>query len=90
MKLINLIDKLTNKPAKLLNLDTGKIEVNSPADLTLIDINTSQKINLEKMISKSNNSLFDEHDVKGKILCTIVDGRIVYSDSEFIYSEANI
>ncbi len=90
MKLINLIDKLTYKPAKLLNLDAGKIKVNSPADLTLIDINTSQKINLEKMISKSNNSLFDEHDVKGKILCTIVDGRIVYSDSEFIYSEANI
>ena len=83
MKLIKLIDKLTNQPAKLLNLNTGKIAINSPADLTLIDINTSNILNLENMNSKSNNSLFDEYESKGKILCTIVDGRIVYTDQKF-------
>ncbi len=35
------------------------------------------------MISKSKNSLFDDYDGKGKILYTIVDGRIVYSDPNF-------
>ena len=83
MKIIKLIDKLTNQPAKLLNLNTGKIAINSPADLTLIDIKTSNVLNLENMNSKSNNSLFDEYETKGKILCTIVDGRIVYTDQKF-------
>ena len=86
MKLIDLIDKITYKPAKLLNLNTGKIKVNSPADLTLIDVNTPYQLMLENMNSKSKNSLFDNYNVKGKILCTIVDGRIVYSEPNFKYS----
>ncbi len=86
MKLINLIDKLTYEPAKLLNLNTGKIKINAPADLTLIDINTPYQLILENMNSKSKNSLFDEYNVKGRILCTVVDGRIVYSEPSFEYN----
>ena len=82
MELIDLIDKITNQPAKLLNLDTGKLKINSPADLTIIDINNSNKINLEDMKSKSKNSLFDQYNYKGKILYTIVDGRIVFESSK--------
>jgi dihydroorotase len=83
MELIKLIDKLTYQPAKLLNLNSGKLKIGSPADITLIDINTPHKLKLENMISKSKNSLFDDYDGKGKILYTIVDGRIVYSDPNF-------
>ena len=85
MKLIDLIDKITNQPAKLLNLDVGKLKIDSPADLTIIDINYSNKIKLESMKSKSKNSLFDNYDSKGKILCTIIDGRIVFKSAEFKY-----
>jgi len=85
MKMIDLIDKITNQPAKLLNLDTGKLKINSPADLTIIDINNSNKIKLEKMKSKSKNSLFEKYNAKGKILCTIVDGRIVFNTTELKY-----
>ena len=84
MKLINLIDKITNQPAKLLNLDTGKLYINAPADLTIIDINHSYKLQLDNMKSKSKNSLFDDYETKGKVLATIVDGRIVYKSEEFI------
>jgi len=83
MKLIDLIDKITNQPAKLLNLNTGKLKINSPADLTIIDINYSNKIKLEEMKSKSKNSLFDQYNYRGKTLCTIVDGRIVFKSDEF-------
>ena len=40
------------------------------------------------MISKSKNSLFDDYDGKGKVLYTIVDGRIVYSDPKLKFSTA--
>jgi len=83
MKLIDLIDKVTNQPAKLLNLNSGKLKIDSPADLIIIDINYSNKIKLEEMKSKSKNSLFDQYNYKGKNLCTIVDGRIVFKNSEF-------
>ncbi len=58
MKLIDLIDKITNQPAKLLNLDVGKLKIDSPADLTIIDINYSNKIKLESMKSKSKKLSF--------------------------------
>lgn len=82
MKLIDLIDKLTNQPAELLNINAGKLKINFPADLTVIDINNSNIINLEDMKSKSKNSLFDQYNYKGKILYTIVDGRIVFKSSK--------
>ena len=82
IKLIDLIDKLTNQPAELLNINAGKLKINSPADLTVIDINNSNIINLEDMKSKSKNSLFDQYNYKGKILYTIVDGRIVFESSK--------
>ena len=82
MKLIDLIDKLTNQPAELLNINAGKLKINFPADLTVIDINNSNIINLEDMKSKSKNSLFDQYNYKGKILYTIVDGRIVFESSK--------
>ena len=82
MKLIDLIDKLTNQPAELLNINAGKLKINSPADLTVIDINNSNIINLEDMKSKSKNSLFDQYNYKGKILYTVVDGRIVFESSK--------
>mgnify|MGYP003322167889 CR=1 FL=1 len=69
-------------------LNSGKLKIGSPADLILIDINTPRKLKLENMISKSKNSLFDDYDGKGKVLYTIVDGRIVYSDPKLKFSTA--
>ena len=41
------------------------------------------KLNIDKMKSRSKNSLFDDHNVKGKVLATIIDGRIMYKSSKF-------
>tara|TARA_B100000686_G_scaffold348500_1_gene439697 strand:+ start:8689 stop:10008 length:1320 start_codon:yes stop_codon:yes gene_type:complete len=83
MKIIDIINKLSYQPAKLLNLTSGRLKKNAPADICIFDPNYSYKINIDKMKSRSKNSLFDNYNVKGKILATIIDGRIMYKSSKF-------
>jgi len=83
MQIIDIIDKLSNKPAKLLDLKSGKLKKHSPADILIFDPNYSYKLNIDKMKSKSKNSLYDNYNVTGKVLATIVDGKLMYKSSKF-------
>ena len=82
MKLIDVIDKVTYQPAKLLNLKSGSLKIDSPADICIFDPNHKYKLNIDRMKSKSKNSLFEDYEVRGKVIATVVDGRIVYKSSE--------
>jgi len=72
------IAKLTVNPAKILNLDLGKIKVGSEADITIIDPKVNWVVSPEKLSSKSKNSPFIGKRLKGRAWCTIVGGKIVY------------
>ena len=82
MKLIDVIDKVTYQPAKLLNLKSGSLKQDYPADICIFDPNHKYKLNIDRMKSKSKNSLFEDYEVRGKVIATVVDGRIVYKSSE--------
>ena len=45
----------------------------------LCDIGGPIRIDADKLISKSKNSPFDGRSLQGKVLMTLVDGRIVHS-----------
>jgi len=72
------IAKLTINPAKILNLNGGRIKKNYPADITIIDPKTTWIVDPAKFQSKSKNSPFGGRKLKGKGWMTIVDGDIVY------------
>jgi dihydroorotase len=72
------IARMTLNPAKILKLNAGQIKVGMPADLTIIDPETSWVVEPKEFRSKSKNSPFGERKLKGKAFLTIVDGRIVY------------
>jgi dihydroorotase len=76
--LIDLLAAVTIKPAKLLGLDAGTLAAGAPADLILCDIGAPVRIDADKLISKSKNSPFDGRSLQGKVLMTLVDGRIVH------------
>ncbi len=78
---LELIEKMSTKPAKILNQDTGKIEVDAAADITIIDIETPYKIDKTKFLSKGKNTPFDGMEVYGNVEYTIVDGKILYQAS---------
>jgi dihydroorotase len=72
------IAKLTINPAKILNLDLGKIKVGNEADITIIDPKANWVVSPEKLSSKSKNSPFIGKRLKGRAWCTIVGGKVVY------------
>lgn len=72
------IAKMTVNPARILNLKAGRIKKNFPADITIIDPKASWIADPTKFQSKSKNSPFGGRKLRGKVCCTIVDGKVVY------------
>ena len=75
------IRKLTEAPASLIGVKGGSLRKGMPADITIVDLNAKYKINRNKMKSKSKNSPFHGWEVKGKVIYTIVDGKVVFEDN---------
>jgi dihydroorotase len=76
--LIDLIRAVTSAPADLLGLPAGRLAKGAPADLVLCDLAAPILIDADKLISKSKNSPFDGRRLQGKVLRTMVDGRVVF------------
>lgn len=73
-----LVNALTKDPAEVFALPYGTMDIGSPADLVLIDLNKREKIDKTTFYSKAKNTPFDGWDVTGIPVLTIVDGNIVY------------
>ncbi len=78
MSLPGLIKLITASPAKILGIDAGKIEVGRLADIAVIDTGTEKTVKREDFISKSKNSAFIGQKLKGKVVCTISKGKLIY------------
>jgi len=78
MPLLRVLRKLTQGPADLLRLPVGRLAVGAPADLVLFDLERPWRIDVAQFKSKAHNTLFDGHPVQGKVLRTLVAGRMAY------------
>lgn len=76
--LIDILRAVTQNPAQLLGLEAGRIAKGAPADLILVDIEAPFALRERDILSKSKNSPFENRTLQGKVLKTLVDGRIVY------------
>ena len=73
-----LLDYLTIKPCEAFNLPYGKLEVGSPADLTIIDLEEEKEIDPETFLSKGKNTPFGGWKCKGWPIATIAQGKLVW------------
>src|SRR4030065_559449 len=78
LSIFRLINLIATSPAKILGIDAGKIEVGKTANITVIDMNAEEEVKRESFVSKSKNSAFIGQKLKGKIICTISKGKLVY------------
>lgn len=74
-----LLRALTSNPADLLNLPSGRLAKGAPADLIVVDLDTPWVVDPEQLHSKSKNTPFDESQLQGRVLRTLVHGNTVYS-----------
>lgn len=82
LTLQQLINFLTKKPAEIFNMPYGILSEGHVADLTLIDLEKETKIDQNNFLSKSKNTPFDQWNVTGIPVLTIVEGKIVYNELE--------
>jgi dihydroorotase len=80
LDLLDVLRPLTTGPASLLGLEAGRLAEGTPADLILFDANAPVVIDAATLKSKSKNSPFDGRRLQGKVLLTIVGGRIVHRE----------
>lgn len=80
--LSTLIRAVTLAPARLVGLEAGRIAPGAPADLVLCDLGAPVRIDADRLLSKSKNSPFDGRRLQGRVLLTMVDGRIVYRSED--------
>jgi dihydroorotase len=79
ISLVRLVEAMSQTPAKLLGLETGRLQAGAPADFILVDPNLSWKIEAERLRSRSKNTPFEHRTLEGRVTETIVAGRSVYA-----------
>ena len=76
---LDLVRLTSYTPAQLLNLKTkGQLKQGYDADITIFDPNMEYIYEKQSIVSKSKNTPFIGKKLKGKVMYTIVGGRIVY------------
>jgi len=83
LNLKTLISKLTCEPAKIIGNKYGKLgslEVGVSADVTIFDPDREWVVDIRAFASKGRNTPLAGSRLKGKIMATIAQGKLVYKD----------
>lgn len=78
LTLSQVIEKMTIAPAKILGLPTGTLQNGAPADVTIFEAETNWTLDKNTLASKSKNTPYDGHEMTGRVVTTIVDGKVIY------------
>jgi dihydroorotase len=76
---LQMAEKLSYNPAKILGIDRGTLLPGRDADITIIDPNEEYEIDSNLFASMGKNTPFNGRKVKGRVHYTIVSGKVVYS-----------
>lgn len=75
---MQMAEKMSYNPAKIIGIDKGDISEGKTADIVIFDPNKTYTINKNEFASKGKNTPFHGREVTGKVMCTIVNGEVVY------------
>jgi dihydroorotase len=78
LTLIQALDLLTARPARLLGLPAGRLAKGAPADLVLFDAERGWKVEAGKLPGKAQNSPFDGRALEGRVIATFKAGLRVF------------
>ncbi|MBD3233119.1 MAG: amidohydrolase family protein [candidate division Zixibacteria bacterium] len=76
-----LLEKMTVNPTRILKLPYNGFQAGSLADVTIIDPDLEWIVDASKFRSKSRNSPYVGYKLRGKAVCTICNGKVVYSEN---------
>ncbi len=83
LSLATLISKLTGEPAKIIGNKydkLGTLAIGTPADVTIFDPDLEWIVDTKTFASKGKNTPLAGSRLKGKVIATISQGKLVYKD----------
>ncbi len=75
---LSLFEKVTVNPARILGIEGGSLRQGSRADAVLIDPGKEWVVDPSLFHSKGRNTPFKGWKMKGKVVKTILEGKVVY------------
>jgi dihydroorotase len=79
VSLSRLVECLSTRPARLFGLPAGTLAKGSPADLVIADLDEPWVVHENEIVSRCKNTPFEGARFSGRVLQTMVAGRIVYA-----------
>ena len=79
---MQLIAAMSTNPAKVLGIDKGTLAEGAAADIAIVDPKAQYTVDPATFYSKSKNSPYGGMQLTGRVIMTIVDGRITYREGE--------
>ena len=78
LPLAKTLARVTSDPARILGVQSGRIEPGAPADLVVFDPGQHWRIAAEALKSQGKNTPFLGYELAGRVRTTIVAGNVVY------------
>lgn len=84
LSLKKVIQKMSTNPAQIFKIHGGSLAVGMPADITIIDLNKEWIVDVEKFESKARNCPFNGWTLKGKVVTTLIGGKVVFDNCSIL------
>jgi dihydroorotase len=81
---LELFQRMSTAPAKILGLPGGTLAPGSIADVTVLDPEATWICDVSRMRSRSRNSPFGGRTLRGRVMLTIVAGNIVFAEEKVV------
>lgn len=78
LTLVEAIALVTQRPADLLGLDSGRLSVGATGDVAIFDMKERWQLTAARLISRGHNTPFLGQELTGRVTHTLVGGRVVY------------
>lgn len=87
LSLTEAITRMSTHPARILGIQGGSITPGAPANLVVFDPTAEWKVDPALMASRSRNTPWAGRTLKGRVLHTIFQGRLVVRDGAVLLEE---
>lgn len=72
------LDRITRRPARVLGIEAGTLDVGATADLCIFDPEARWTVGPDTLQSLGRNTPFLGHEVQGRVRYTLVGGEVVF------------
>ena len=93
LDLSTLVERLTVGPSRVLGdrfAELATLKSGTPADLVLFDPELEWVVDPQRFVSKGKNTPLRGAHLKGRVMTTLVGGKVVFQDSRVVDGENNL